>query len=95
MTVADNTEHTVTANVVAAFDGCADPRLRNVMHSLVQHVHAFVRDVEPTEEEWWAAVRFLTVAGQMCDEKRQELILLSDTLGVSMLVDAINHRQRK
>lgn len=92
--IADNTEHNVTANAVAAFDQCNDPRLRRVMQSLVQHLHAFVRDVEPTEDEWLAAIRFLTVTGQLCDDKRQEFILLSDTLGVSMLVDAINHRNR-
>lgn len=94
MAVADNTEHNITANVVAAFDGCADPRLRRVVQSLVRHLHAFVRDVEPTEEEWLAAIEFLTATGQLCDDKRQEFILLSDTLGVSMLVDAINHRNR-
>ena len=94
MTTADNTEHNVTANVVAAFDQCNDERLRQVMQSLVQHLHAFVKDVEPTEGEWLAAIRFLAATGQLCDDKRQEFILLSDTLGVSMLVDAINHRNR-
>jgi hydroxyquinol 1,2-dioxygenase len=58
----------------------------------VKHLHGFVRDVEPSFEEWQAAISFLTRIGQMCDGKRQEFILLSDTLGVSMLVDAINHR---
>lgn len=94
MAVADNTEHNITANVVATFDGCADPRLRRMVQSLVRHLHAFVRDVEPTGEEWLAAIGFLTATGQLCDDKRQEFILLSDTLGVSMLVDAINHRNR-
>jgi len=90
--VADNTEHNITANVIKAFDGCADPRLRQVVQSLVRHLHAFVRDVELTDAEWLTAIEFLTATGQMCDDKRQEFILLSDTLGVSMLVDAINHR---
>jgi hydroxyquinol 1,2-dioxygenase len=63
------------------------------MSSLVRHLHAFVREVELTEEEWLAGIQFLTATGQKCDEKRQEFILLSDTLGVSMLVDALNHRK--
>ncbi|MBV8093337.1 MAG: hydroxyquinol 1,2-dioxygenase, partial [Acetobacteraceae bacterium] len=63
-----------------------------VMSSLVRNLHDFVRDVEPTFTEWRVAIEFLTRTGQMCGETRQEFILLSDTLGVSMLVDAINHR---
>lgn len=70
-----------------------DPRLRTVMASLIEHLHGFVRDVELTEREWEVAIDFLTRTGQMCSERRQEFILLSDTLGVSMLVDAINHRR--
>jgi hydroxyquinol 1,2-dioxygenase len=62
------------------------------MTSLVSHLHDFIRDVEPSFSEWEAAIAFLTRTGQMCDDKRQEFILLSDTLGASMLVDAINHR---
>jgi protocatechuate 3,4-dioxygenase beta subunit len=62
------------------------------MTSLVTHLHAFIRDVELTEAEWMIGIQFLTQVGQMCDDRRQEFILLSDTLGVSMLVDAINHR---
>jgi len=60
---------------------------------VVTHLHAVVKEVEPTMEEWMAAIKFLTATGQMCDDKRQEFILLSDTLGVSMLVDAINNRK--
>ena len=63
------------------------------MQSLVRHAHDFVREVELTQDEWFAAIMFLTRTGQMSDDKRQEFILLSDTLGISMLVDAINHRQ--
>ena len=63
------------------------------MASLVRHLHGFVRDVEPTPEEWMPAHPFLTRTGQTCTDIRQEFILLSDVLGVSMLVDAINHRQ--
>ena len=68
-----------------------DPRSRQIITSLIKHVHAFVKDVELTEEEWFKAIMFLTRTGQTCDDKRQEFILLSDVLGVSMLVDAINH----
>jgi protocatechuate 3,4-dioxygenase beta subunit len=82
-----------SAEVVAgSFGGTPDPRLRQVMTSLVHHLHAFVKDVELTEEEWGAAIDFLTRTGQMSNEVRQEFILLSDVLGVSMLVETINHR---
>jgi hydroxyquinol 1,2-dioxygenase len=77
---------------VASFEGAADPRLREVLGSLVRHLHGFVREVEPTFEEWERAIGFLTATGQKCDDTRQEFILLSDVLGVTMLVDAINHR---
>jgi protocatechuate 3,4-dioxygenase beta subunit len=82
-----------SAEVVAAsFEDTPDPRLRQVMTSLVRHLHAFVKDVELTEEEWGQAITFLTQTGQMSDDVRQEFILLSDVLGVSMLVETINHR---
>ncbi len=85
-------EQTITEAVIARMQGCKDARLHSVMASLVRHLHDFVREIEPTEEEWWRAIDFLTRTGQTCDDKRQEFILLSDTLGVSMLVDAIVHR---
>ena len=78
--------------VAASFAGAADPRLRQVLGSLVRHLHAFVKDVELTEAEWGFAIDFLTRTGQMSDDVRQEFILLSDVLGVSMLVETINHR---
>ncbi|GHE07168.1 intradiol ring-cleavage dioxygenase [Klenkia taihuensis] len=82
-----------SAEVVAgSFAGTPDPRLRQVMTSLVRHLHDFVKDVELTEEEWGAAIDFLTRTGQTCTPVRQEFILLSDVLGVSMLVETINHR---
>ncbi|GAB3326016.1 hydroxyquinol 1,2-dioxygenase [Geodermatophilus aquaeductus] len=82
-----------SAEVVAAsFAGTPDPRLRQVMTSLVRHLHAFVKDVELTEEEWAVAVDFLTRTGHTSTGVRQEFILLSDVLGVSMLVETINHR---
>ncbi len=85
-------EADLTDAVIRRFEETPDPRLRQVMQSLVKHLHAFVRDIEPSFEEWQAAITFLTRTGQKCDDTRQEFILLSDTLGVSMLVDAINHR---
>ena len=71
----------------------ADPRLRQVMESLVKHLHDFAKDVELTQAEWATAIGFLTRTGKMCDGNRQEFILLSDVLGFSMLVDAINNRR--
>lgn len=85
-------EHDLTDAVLAKLAGTRDERLRTLMTALVRHLHDFVREVELTEAEWFEAIRFLTATGQTCDDKRQEFILLSDTLGVSMLVDAINHR---
>ncbi|WP_068081277.1 intradiol ring-cleavage dioxygenase [Novosphingobium rosa] len=73
--------------------GAGNERLRDVMGALVRHLHAFVKEVEPTHEEWLAGIDFLTRTGHMCSEWRQEFILLSDVLGVTMLVDAINHRR--
>lgn len=78
--------------VAASLAGTPDDRLREIMTSLVHHLHAFVKDVELTEPEWEAGVDFLTRVGQMCTGTRQETILLSDVLGVSMLVETINHR---
>jgi catechol 1,2-dioxygenase len=89
----DFNEFTSTAAVLERNANCRDERLRQIMTSLVTHLHAIVKEVEPTFEEWAFAIDFLTRTGQICDDKRQEFILLSDTLGVSMLVDAINHRR--
>jgi catechol 1,2-dioxygenase len=86
------TEERSAEVVAASFDDTPDPRLKRVLNSLVQHLHAFVKDVELTEEEWGVAIDFLTRTGQMSNEVRQEFILLSDVLGVSMLVETINHR---
>jgi catechol 1,2-dioxygenase len=74
-------------------EGCSDARLREIMAVLVPHLHAVVRELRLTPEEWLAAIRFLTRTGQISSDRRQEFILLSDTLGVSMLVDAINNRK--
>jgi hydroxyquinol 1,2-dioxygenase len=85
------TEETITQAVLASLSGCRDERLHTIMTSLVQHLHAFARDVRLTEAEWLSAIRFLTEAGHITDDKRQEFILLSDTLGLSMLVTAQNN----
>jgi catechol 1,2-dioxygenase len=87
------TESASVEAVLERMANCRDPRLKEIMASLVTHLHGFVKEVEPTFDEWLAAIQFLTRTGQICDDKRQEFILLSDTLGVSMLVDAINHRK--
>ena len=91
----DFDEKNITAAVVDRFQNTPDPRLKQIMTSLVRHLHDFVRDVELTEAEWATAIDFLTRTGHLCTDRRQEFILLSDTLGVSMLVDAINHRFAK
>jgi hydroxyquinol 1,2-dioxygenase len=84
-------EENSVAVVNARIGAETDPRLAQVMSSLVRHLHAFIKDVRLTEAEWETAIGFLTETGQMCSEQRQEFILLSDTLGASMLVDAVNH----
>jgi hydroxyquinol 1,2-dioxygenase len=84
-------EDTITQAVLASMAHCKDERLREVMTSLVQHLHAFARDVGLTEAEWFEGIRFLTAAGHITDDKRQEFILLSDVLGLSMLVTAQNN----
>ena len=85
------TEDALTDEVVARLEATTDPRLREVMQSLVRHLHAFAKEVRLTDEEWLTGIRFLTATGHMCDDVRQEYILLSDTLGFSSLVDLINH----
>lgn len=85
-------EQTLVDTVVASFDACEDPRLKEVMVSLTRHLHAFIRDVRLTEEEWAAAIEFLTRAGHITDDVRQEFILLSDTLGASMQTININNQ---
>jgi len=91
----DFDEKNITEAVVDRFQSTPDPRLKTIMTSLVRHLHDFVRDVELTTDEWYVAIDFLTRTGQICSSTRQEFILLSDTLGVSMLVDAVNHRMPK
>ncbi|MDM0105140.1 intradiol ring-cleavage dioxygenase [Variovorax sp. J22R24] len=84
-------EHTITAAVLDRMAQCEDPRLKEIMSALVRHMHDFAREVKLTEAEWAAGIEFLTATGQKCSDKRQEFILLSDTLGLSMLTVALNH----
>ena len=86
------TESNLTDVARERWSNIPDPRLREIMTALVKHVHAFVREIEPTQAEWATAIDWLTRTGKMCSDKRQEFILFSDVLGVSMLMDAINNR---
>ncbi|MEL6620448.1 MAG: intradiol ring-cleavage dioxygenase [Pseudomonadota bacterium] len=83
-----------SADVVTSRNAAAkDARLAEVMAVITRHLHAAVKEIEPTQDEWFEAIQFLTGVGHMCNDWRQEFILLSDVLGVSMLVDAINNRK--
>jgi protocatechuate 3,4-dioxygenase beta subunit len=81
----------LTRDVIARMKDGESKRLREIMSLVVSHVHAIVREAKITHDEWWQAIDFLTRAGKMCSDSRQEFILLSDILGISMLVDAIDH----
>jgi hydroxyquinol 1,2-dioxygenase len=85
-------EDTLTEAVIARLKDVENPRFKQLMESLVKHLHAFAREVHLTEEEWFEGIKFLTATGKMCDDKRQEFILLSDVLGLSMMVVALNHK---
>ncbi len=82
----------LTQDVLASFEGSPDPRFRELLAAVVRHLHDVVRETRPTEGEWMQAVEFLTAVGQACTPERQEFILLSDVLGVSSLVESINHQ---
>lgn len=84
-------EQELADRVVASFAGCTDERMRELMQALTTHLHNFVREVRLTEDEWRAAIDFLTAAGHITDDKRQEFILLSDVLGVSMQTITVNN----
>src|SRR5947209_2261723 len=90
--MSNNTEEPITQNVLDTMAQTPNLRLKKVMTSPISHLHTFMREVEFTQEEWAQGIQFLTRTGHMCDDKRQEFILLSDITGVTMLVDAINHR---
>jgi hydroxyquinol 1,2-dioxygenase len=83
------TPEQITADVVTSFDACEDPRLRDVMQALVRHLHGFAQEVDLTPDEWTQAIGALTRTGEITDAHRQEFVLWSDSLGLSMLVDAI------
>jgi hydroxyquinol 1,2-dioxygenase len=84
-------QQSITQAVIERLAQSDDPRFKRVMTSLITHMHDFVREVQLTESEWMGAIQFLTEVGKTCTDKRQEFILLSDTLGVSVLVITINH----
>ncbi len=86
------TEDTLTEAVIGRLKDVKSPRVKQLMTGLIRHLHAFAKDVRLTEEEWFEAIKFLTAVGQKCDGKRQEFILLSDVLGLSMMVVALNHK---
>jgi protocatechuate 3,4-dioxygenase beta subunit len=87
------TEDDITAEVLRRVEATPDPRTREIMLSLLKHLHAFIKEVRLTEPEWWKGIDFLTRTGHMCDDRRQEFILLSDTLGVSMVTDLMSNRK--
>ena len=86
-------EDNLSDAVITAMAGAKNARFKEIMISLVKHLHAFIREVNLTEAEWLAGIQFLTAVGQKCDEKRQEFILLSDTLGATTMKDIVNHRK--
>ena len=81
----------LTRDVIDRMGNAKNARLQEVMEIVIRHLHAIVREAKMTQGEWWQAIDFLTRAGKMCSESRQELVLLSDILGVSMLVDAVDN----
>jgi hydroxyquinol 1,2-dioxygenase len=85
-------EQQLVDDVVASFNDTADPRLRQLMQALTKHLHAFIREVRLTDDEWNSGIRFLSEAGHITDDQRQEFILLSDVLGASMQTIAVNNQ---
>ena len=91
------TKHQTSDITQAVLDRLAydtDPRFRQVLSAVIRHAHALAREVDLKPDEWMAAIQFLTRVGQTCDDKRQEFILLSDTLGISMLVVQLEQARR-
>jgi protocatechuate 3,4-dioxygenase beta subunit len=87
------TETNLSEAVIAALGGAQNERFKEIMTGLVKHLHALIQEVNLTEAEWLAGIQFLTAVGEKCDEKRQEFILLSDTLGATTMKDIINNRK--
>ncbi len=85
----DLNANNITDTVLETFEGCADARYKEIITTVVKHLHACVRELQLTPEEWLGAIKFLTDVGQTCSATRQEFILLSDTLGVSALVNIL------
>ena len=85
-------ENSIDVVIQSISDGC-EPRLKEVISVIIRKLHEAVKELEPTQDEWMKAILFLTKTGHKTDDWRQEFILLSDILGVSMLVDAINSRR--
>ncbi|MDI9331103.1 MAG: intradiol ring-cleavage dioxygenase [Alphaproteobacteria bacterium] len=83
-------QHNITEAVLASFANTPDPRLKEIISSLIKHLHNFARDVKLTEDEWFKGIQYLTATGHKCTGTRQEFILLSDVLGLSMLTIAMN-----
>jgi phage terminase small subunit len=88
------TESGLTATALARLDGTPNPRMKQIMTALIRHLHGFVRETGLTPAEWKTAIDFLTAVGHITDDKRQEFILLSDTLGVSAMVDLVRHSRQ-
>merc|ERR1712137_775864 len=87
----DLTIDNITENVNLINSGCPDPRMKYLLERLVQHLHDYARETRLSHNEWMTAIQFLTSVGQTCTDVRQEFILLSDILGLSLLVDSIDH----
>jgi hydroxyquinol 1,2-dioxygenase len=87
-------ESRLMERVVAAFDAAPETRLKELMQALTRHLHAFMREVRLTEEEWQRAIEFLTATGHITNDRRQEFILLSDVLGASMQTITINNEAK-
>jgi len=88
-----NIENSAEAVIARIHDEETAPRFKEIMVAVITHLHALIKEVELTQDEWEIAIDFLTRTGQKCSDERQEWILMSDTLGVSMLVDALNNRR--
>ena len=85
-------EDRLLEQVLATFQNASNPRLREITEAAIRHMHAFVREVNLTEQEWMMAIEFLTATGKKCDPDRQEFILLSDVTGTSSLVEMIDYK---
>src|SRR5580700_8250428 len=90
----NHTEDNLTTTALERIAQCPDPRLREVMTSLITHLHRFAREVNLRPDEWMKAIEFLIETGKLCDDRRNEFILLSDTLGLSAVVDRIANQDQ-